>query len=156
MYSPVYACISLWPLAAWTCSRIQVHLGIEHSSVACVRSQEVWSECTGSRWCPEWICPIAKNQCIRSTGMAKPPLFPAPGQAKNWQSLSLVHVKMFVACAKTNNCSFFLPGDFRNLRLLAYKDFLRQLTLPPVLYIINSLRWRVVLWLCYFIRARTG
>lgn len=44
--------------------------------------------------------------------------------------------------AKISNCSFLLRNVY-SLRLLAYRDLLRQLTPPSVLYQINMLRFQV-------------
>ena len=46
-------------------------------------------------------------------------------------------------CAKTRNCTFLLP-DLYSLETLAFREDSTQLTPPPVLYTINTLKFWVV------------
>lgn len=116
-------------------------------------AEEAFSECVKSRWSAEWMCivdrvwPYQGPQCLRPLGMAKRfPQVRLRGNCSGFEHWQCAQVHMFMnnwpVCVKPSNCSFLLL-DVRSLRPLAYRDLLpRLLTLPPVLCIINMLRFR--------------
>lgn len=68
----------------------------------------------------------SRTQCLRPMGTAKPSPYKLGSELAN---LSSHVVQTLVVCARTRNCSFFLPNIYNdlhicNLRLFPYTDFL--------------------------------